>query len=106
MFLTFIGAIGTVTGSKTLVEAGRGRFLVDCGLFQGPREVRSRNWDPFPVDPEGESIDVSALFSYKLNWQSVLFFGYQEASAWSPLTTDLEPAGRSLFLKVSYAFQR
>ena len=61
---------------------------------------------PFPVDPEGESIDVSALFAYKLNWQSVLFFGYQEASAWSPSTTDLEAAGRSLFLKVSYAFQR
>jgi metallo-beta-lactamase family protein len=51
MFLTFIGGIGTVTGSKTLVEAGRGQFLVDCGLFQGPREVRSRNWDPFPLDP-------------------------------------------------------
>ena len=61
---------------------------------------------PFPVAQQGESIDVSALFAYKLNWQSVLFFGYQEASAWSPLTTDLEPAGRSLFLKVSYAFQR
>jgi metallo-beta-lactamase family protein len=51
MFLTFIGAVGTVTGSKTLVEAGHGQFLVDCGMFQGPREVRSRNWDPFPVDP-------------------------------------------------------
>jgi metallo-beta-lactamase family protein len=51
MFLTFIGGIGTVTGSKTLVEAGGGLFLVDCGLFQGPREVRSRNWDPFPIDP-------------------------------------------------------
>lgn len=51
MFLTFIGATGTVTGSKTLVEAGHGQFLVDCGMFQGPREVRSRNWDPFPVDP-------------------------------------------------------
>jgi metallo-beta-lactamase family protein len=51
MFLTFIGANGTVTGSKTLVEAGHGQFLVDCGLFQGPREVRSRNWDPFPIDP-------------------------------------------------------
>ncbi len=51
MFLTFIGATGTVTGSKTLVEAGAGRFLVDCGLFQGPREVRARNWEPFPVPP-------------------------------------------------------
>jgi metallo-beta-lactamase family protein len=53
MFLTFIGGAGTVTGSKTLVEAGNGRFLVDCGMFQGPREIRSRNWDTFPVDPTG-----------------------------------------------------
>ncbi len=55
MFLTFIGAAGTVTGSKTLVEVGAphedGRILVDCGMFQGPREVRSRNWETFPVDP-------------------------------------------------------
>ena len=55
MFLTFIGAAGTVTGSKTLVEVGGpgegGQFLVDCGMFQGPREIRSRNWETFPVDP-------------------------------------------------------
>jgi metallo-beta-lactamase family protein len=40
-----------VTGSKTCVETAQGRFLVDCGLFQGPREVRARNWEPFPLDP-------------------------------------------------------
>jgi metallo-beta-lactamase family protein len=51
MFLTFVGAAGTVTGSKTLVEIGENRLLVDCGLFQGPREVRARNWDTFPVEP-------------------------------------------------------
>jgi metallo-beta-lactamase family protein len=51
MYLTFLGAAGTVTGSKTCVEAGTGRLLVDCGLFQGPREVRARNWEPFPFDP-------------------------------------------------------
>lgn len=51
MFLTFLGATGTVTGSKTLVEVGQHRFLVDCGLFQGPREIRARNWEPFPIDP-------------------------------------------------------
>ena len=51
MYLTFIGAAGTVTGSKTSVEIGGGRFLVDCGMFQGPRDVRARNWDPFPLDP-------------------------------------------------------
>ena len=51
MFLTFLGAAGTVTGSKTLVEASGGTFLVDCGLFQGGRELRERNWEPFPIEP-------------------------------------------------------
>lgn len=51
LFLTFLGAAGTVTGSKTLVESGGTRVLVDCGLYQGPRELRERNWEPFPVDP-------------------------------------------------------
>jgi len=50
--------------------------------------------------------DVSALFAYKLNWQSVLFFGYQEQHAYSESTTDIELAGRVVFLKLSYAFQR
>jgi metallo-beta-lactamase family protein len=46
--LTFLGGTGTVTGSKFLVQAGRARVLVDCGLFQGARELRRRNWEPFP----------------------------------------------------------
>ncbi len=49
--LTFLGAAGTVTGSKFLLETGTHRMLVDCGLFQGDREWRRRNWDEFPVDP-------------------------------------------------------
>ncbi|MFN3231354.1 MAG: MBL fold metallo-hydrolase RNA specificity domain-containing protein [Alphaproteobacteria bacterium] len=49
--LTFLGAVGTVTGSKYLVEAGRRKFLVDCGLFQGFKQLRLRNWAPLPVDP-------------------------------------------------------
>lgn len=49
--LTFLGAAGTVTGSKHLVEAGGKRLLVDCGLFQGEREVRQRNWENLPIDP-------------------------------------------------------
>jgi metallo-beta-lactamase family protein len=48
--LTFLGAARTVTGSKYLVEAGEERVLVDCGLFQGLKELRQRNWDPLPVD--------------------------------------------------------
>lgn len=51
MDLTFLGATGTVTGSRYLVEAGGKKILVDCGLFQGLKELRLRNWEPFPVDP-------------------------------------------------------
>ena len=50
--LTFLGAAGTVTGSKYLVEAEGKRLLVDCGLFQGLKELRLRNWNPLPLKPE------------------------------------------------------
>jgi metallo-beta-lactamase family protein len=49
--LTFLGAAGTVTGAKFLLETGGGRLLLECGLFQGPRELRARNWVAPPVDP-------------------------------------------------------
>ena len=48
--LRFLGAAGTVTGSRFMVRHGSGQTLVDCGLFQGPRSIRQRNWDPFPED--------------------------------------------------------
>ena len=47
--LTFLGANGTVTGSKHLLTAGRSRVLVDCGLFQGYKQLRLRNWSDPPV---------------------------------------------------------
>ena len=47
--LTFLGATGTVTGSKYLVEAGSERLMVDCGLFQGDKDLRLHNWNPLPV---------------------------------------------------------
>ena len=49
--LQFLGAARTVTGSKTLVDAGGTRVLIDCGLFQGLKELRQRNWEDLPVDP-------------------------------------------------------
>lgn len=49
--LTFLGATQTVTGSKYLLEAAGERLMIDCGLFQGRKELRLRNWNPFPVDP-------------------------------------------------------
>jgi len=51
MQLTFLGATRTVTGSRYLVEAAGKKILVDCGLFQGYKELRLRNWAAFPVPP-------------------------------------------------------
>lgn len=48
--IDFLGASGTVTGSKYLVCGGGKKVLVDCGLFQGSREWREHNWEPFPID--------------------------------------------------------
>ncbi|HEV2055821.1 MAG TPA: MBL fold metallo-hydrolase [Methylomirabilota bacterium] len=47
--LTFLGAAGTVTGSKHFLQSGQTRLLLDCGLFQGLKELRLRNWAPCPV---------------------------------------------------------
>jgi metallo-beta-lactamase family protein len=51
MKLTFLGAAGTVTGSRFLLEEAGHRLLLDCGLFQGVKTIRQRNWRPFPVEP-------------------------------------------------------
>jgi len=59
MRITFLGATRTVTGSKFLLGAGEHRLLVDCGLFQGLKPLRQRNWQPLPVQP-GE-IDAIVL---------------------------------------------
>lgn len=57
MKITFLGATGTVTGSKYLVEYNGTKVLVDCGLFQGHKELRLRNWDKLPINPA----DVDAV---------------------------------------------
>ncbi len=50
--ITFLGATGTVTGSRFLLQTRGGRnLLIDCGLFQGLKELRQRNWEPFPFPP-------------------------------------------------------
>jgi metallo-beta-lactamase family protein len=59
MTLQFLGAARTVTGSKHLLEVGDVRVLVDCGLFQGLKSLRERNWEAFPVSPS--SIHVVVL---------------------------------------------
>ncbi len=57
--ISFLGGAGTVTGSKHLLSFNGKKILVDCGLFQGLKEHRVLNWQPFPIDPK--SIDAVAL---------------------------------------------
>ncbi len=57
--ITFLGAAGTVTGSKFLVRHGAQALLVDCGLFQGYKLLRERNWQPLPITPA--AIDAVVL---------------------------------------------
>lgn len=55
--LAFHGAAGTVTGSKYLISVNEQKVLIDCGIFQGPRDLRQRNWKPLPF----AASDVSAV---------------------------------------------
>jgi metallo-beta-lactamase family protein len=57
--LDFLGAAGTVTGSRTLLHYKKKQILVDCGLFQGPKPLRERNWAAFKPDPS--SLDSVVL---------------------------------------------
>lgn len=57
--IRFLGAAGTVTGSKFLVETPWMNILIDCGMFQGLKELREINWQPFPFPPK--DIDLVLL---------------------------------------------
>ena len=58
MKLTFLGGAGTVTGSKILLEIHYKKFLIDCGLFQGLKELRLKNWGNLEIDPS----EINAVF--------------------------------------------
>lgn len=59
MKLQFLGGTGTVTGSRYLLSDEKHRLLVDCGMYQGVKTLRRRNWAPFPVEPH--TIDAVVL---------------------------------------------
>ncbi|HEX4903797.1 MAG TPA: MBL fold metallo-hydrolase [Acidimicrobiales bacterium] len=91
--LTFLGAAGTVTGSRFLVESGGARTLVDCGMFQGRKDIRSRNWEPFPVVPAG--IDAVVLTHAHVDHcgylPALVRDGFTGPVVCSPGTADLAP---------------
>jgi metallo-beta-lactamase family protein len=89
--IRFLGAAGTVTGSRFLLEAGGRRVLVDSGLFQGLKEYRLRNWAPFPVPPE--SIDAVVLTHAHIDHSGALPLlvrsGFRGEAFCTPATADL-----------------
>ena len=89
--LTFLGAAGTVTGSKHLLDLGDHRVLVDCGLFQGLKELRERNWAALPIDPR--KIDAVVLTHAHLDHTGRLplltRFGYKGPIFATPATIEL-----------------
>ena len=89
--IEFLGAAGTVTGSKYLVATSRARVLVDCGLFQGVKELRLRNWDKPHFDPR--SIDAIVLTHAHIDHAGyvprVVRHGYAGPIYATPPTVDL-----------------
>src|SRR5204862_4202052 len=89
--LTSLGAARTVTGSKHLLESGGHRVLVDCGLFQGLKSLRERNWQALPI--RADSIDVVILTHAHLDHCGYLprlvAQGYRGRVFCTPATADL-----------------
>ena len=91
MKLAFLGAAGTVTGSKTLVTYEGKQLLVDCGLFQGYKNLRSMNWEAFPFDPR--QLDAVVLTHAHLDHSGALPLlvkrGYRGPVFATPSTIDV-----------------
>jgi metallo-beta-lactamase family protein len=91
MTLTFYGATGTVTGSKYLLETATGNLLVDCGLFQGLKQLRLRNREPVPFDLA--ALDAIVLTHAHLDHTGYLPLlvreGYRGPVYCTPATADL-----------------
>jgi metallo-beta-lactamase family protein len=89
--LTFLGAAGSVTGSKYLVEAAGKRLLVDCGIFQGLRELTERNYQPLSIDPRTfHYLILTHAHLDHTGWLPVLVkAGYRGPIFANPATIDL-----------------
>ncbi len=89
--LTFLGATGTVTGSRFLIETQRASVLLDCGMFQGLRDLRRRNWSPLPFSPGG--VDAVVLTHAHLDHcgylPALVAHGFQGRVLASPATVRL-----------------
>ena len=91
MKITFLGAADSVTGSRHLVEAAGARVLLDCGLFQGYKALRERNWAPLAVPPSGiDAVVLSHAHLDHCGWLPALVKqGFKGPVHASPATRDL-----------------
>jgi len=91
MQLRFLGGIGTVTGSKFLIEHEGRRLLVDCGLFQGLKQLRLRNWQSLPVP--ASSIEAVVLTHAHIDHSGfiprLVELGFRGKVYATPATTEL-----------------
>ena len=108
-----LGAAGTVTGSRFLIHAGRTRVLVDCGLFQGLKNLRLRNWRPFPISPDRINAVVltHAHLDHSGYLPALVRDGFRGAIHVTPPTRDLVPilladAGRLQEEDAAYASRK
>ncbi len=89
--ISFFGGVGTVTGSKYLLEHNGKKVLIDCGLFQGERELRERNWQDLPFDPN--SLDAVVITHAHIDHTGflprVVKLGYSRPVYTSRATADL-----------------
>jgi metallo-beta-lactamase family protein len=91
MKIQFLGASGTVSGSKYLIDTGKTRFLVDYGMFQGPKQLRLLNWQAPPVNPG--SVDFVLLTHAHIDHCGMLPVlvreGFQGEIWTTPVTSEL-----------------
>lgn len=89
--ITFLGGVGSVTGSKYLLESNGKKVLIDCGLFQGEKELRERNWQDPPFDPK--SLDAIIITHAHIDHTGflprVVKLGYNKTVYTSRATCDL-----------------
>jgi len=91
MRMTFLGAAGTVTGSKYLLEHRDQHVLIDCGLFQGYKQLRLHNWDPFqlPVGDLGAIVLTHAHLDHSGYLPVLVRNGYRGPVYATPATCEL-----------------